>query len=127
MKKNIIPFIKFFDYFGMNFNFKYKTYESYKSVLGGIIYIIFLLSLIIYSLITSIIFYKREKITINYYDSQLSITDSISFQNFSYGIGFIGKCDNDEANILFNQLFNYEFNYVKTTKNNLTQKKKDIQ
>ena len=124
MKKNIIPFIKFFDYFGMNFNFKYKTYESYKSVLGGIIYLIFLLSLIIYSLITSIIFYKREKITINYYDSQLSITDSISFQNFSYGIGFIGKCDNDEANILFNQLFNYEFNYVKTTKNNLTQKKK---
>ena len=124
MKKNIIPFIKFFDYFGMNFNFKYKTYESYKSVLGGIIYLIFLLSLIIYSLITSIIFYKREKVTINYYDSQLSITDSISFQNFSYGIGFIGKCDNDEANILFNQLFNYEFNYVKTTKNNLTQKKK---
>ena len=123
MKNKLITFIKFFDYFGINFNFKYKAYGSYKSLLGGIIFIIFLISIIIYTFISLIIFFKREKVSITYYDSQLSITDSISFHNFSYGIGFIGRCDNDEANALFNQLFNYKFNYVKTTKNNINKTK----
>ena len=123
MKSKLITFIKLFDYFGTNFTFKYKAYESYKSLLGGIIFIIFLISVVTYSIITLIIFFKKEKVTINYYDSQLSITDSISFHNFSYGIGFLGRCDNDEANTLFNQLFNYQFNYVKATKNNMSQKK----
>jgi hypothetical protein len=57
--------------------------------MGGIIFIIFWLSLMIYTLTSSLIFFKREKVSINYYDSQISKTDLISFQNYSYGIYLI--------------------------------------
>ena len=43
----------------------------------------------IYTLTSSLIFFKREKVSINYYDSQISKTDLISFQNYSYGIYLI--------------------------------------
>ena len=55
----------------------------------GIIFIIFLLSLMIYTLTSSLIFLKEKKVSINYYDSQISKTDLISFQNYSYGIYLI--------------------------------------
>ena len=57
--------------------------------MGEIIFIIFWLSLMIYTLTSSLIFFKREKVSINYYDSQISKTDLISFQNYSYRIYLI--------------------------------------
>ena len=38
MKKKLIKFIQYFDFFGAKFSLKYKNYEYFKSFLGGIIY-----------------------------------------------------------------------------------------
>ena len=124
MKQNFVNFITYLDFFGKNFNFKYKLHESYKNFMGGIISLIFLILVIIHTLISSIIFFNKEKTSINYYDSQISKTDSISFQNYSYGIGFLGSCDNNETNELFSNLFSYDFKFVTITKNNNSIEKK---
>ena len=124
MKQKLFNLIKYLDFFGINFNFKYKHHDIFKSFMGGITFIIFLISTIIYTLISSFIFFKREKISVNYYDSQISKTDIISFQNYSYGIGFLGNCDNNKANELFSDLFSYDFTFISITKSNNNFEKK---
>ncbi len=118
MSNQIKNIIKYFDFFGVSFNLKYKHYEFFKSFFGGLLFILFLIGIIIYSLISLISFCRRDKMTINYYDSQIAETDIISFDNYSYGIGFFGYCDTDEETKIFNDLFSYEFHYVSIEKKN---------
>ena len=80
MKKQIKYAIKVFDFFGVNFTLKYKEYEIFKSLFGGLFFIFFLIGIIIYLILSLISFCQREKMTINYYDSQLVETDIISFE-----------------------------------------------
>ncbi len=120
MKKQIKYAIKVFDFFGVNFTLKYKEYEIFKSLFGGLFFIFFLIGIIIYLILSLISFCQREKMTINYYDSQLVETDIISFENYSYGFGFYGYCNDDieTINNTFNELFDYQFHYVSTEKKN---------
>ena len=124
MKQNLVNLITYLDLFGINFNFKYKSHESFKNFMGGIISLIFLILVIIHTLISSMIFFNKEKPSINYYDSQISKTNSISFHNYSYGIGFLGNCDNNKTNELFSDLFSYDFTFVTITKSNNNIEKK---
>ena len=119
MKKKLIKFIQYFDFFGAKFSLKYKNYEYFKSFLGGIIYIFFLFFTFIFVVVSLISFSEKERMIINYYDSQLSETDIISFKNYSYGIGFKGDCEGEENSTdIFNDFFSYEFHYVSIHKNN---------
>ena len=117
MKQKFVNFITYLDFFGMNFNFKYKHHESFKNFIGGFISTIFLIILITHTLTSIFIFFNKEKMSINYYETDFPKTDSISFQNYSYGIGFLGSCNNNETNELFSNLFSYNFSYVTITKN----------
>jgi len=117
MKQKFVNFITYLDFFGINFNFKYKHHESFKNFIGGFISTIFLIILITHTLTSIFIFFNKEKMSINYYETDFPKTDSISFQNYSYGIGFLGSCNNNEKNELFSNLFSYNFSYVTITKN----------
>ena len=131
MRKKIKNAIKIFDFFGINFTLKYKEYEIFKSFFGGLFFIFFLIGIVIYLFISIISFFKKEKMTINYYDSQITETDIISFKNYSYGFGFYGYCNDENGEIIndtFNELFNYQFHYVSIEKkNNIKQIKKKHQ
>ena len=109
MHTKVHRLIKYFDFFGTNFNLRYKGYKRYKSFTGGIIFILFMIAIIIFSLISLISFFKRYNMTIIYYDMQISPTDNISFHNYSYGVGFLGSCDSNQN---FSELFEYDLNYV---------------
>ena len=109
-KKKIKNCFKYFDFFGTFFYLRYKGKRKYKSTFGGIIFILFVITTVIFSIISLHSFFRKDNISIIYYNTQISPTDNISFYNYSYGIGFLGSCDKE--NDVFSRLFEYDFNYV---------------
>ncbi len=109
-KKKIKDCLKQFDIFGTFFYLRYKGNKKYKSFFGGITFLFFIIITIIYSIISFLTFFRKDNISIIYYNTQISSTDIISFYNYSYGIGFLGTCKT--KNDIFSKLFTYDLNYV---------------
>jgi hypothetical protein len=64
MKKKLKNMIKACDYFGIQFNFHYKTKEKYHTYLGGIVFIIFVIISILFVTSNFISLLKKENMTI---------------------------------------------------------------
>ena len=92
MKKKIVQLIKSCDYFGVTFNFHYKTKEKFRSMTGGIIFILFLIISITYVSINLIQFLRRENMNIIWYKTQTPSTYTINFKNYSLIHAFGLKC-----------------------------------
>ena len=88
-------FLKTFDYFGVNFSFKIKDKEKYQSSFGGLIFILFLALVLIYIVITFLIFLRREVYNINNSITVIKPAPQIGFQNTSFSIGFALVYDDD--------------------------------
>ncbi len=114
MKEQIINLIKQFDYIGKTFNFHYKSHENYRSLIGGVCYICFLILTLIYSIINLKYLLTRINKSIINYDTIISPTDKMSFLNYSFSLGFSITCNKyDEAtNTPLYDLFNMSFKYV---------------
>ena len=92
MKKKIVQLIKSCDYFGVTFNFHYKTKEKFRSMTGGFIFILFLLISIAYVSINLIQFLRRENMNIISYKTLTPSTYTINFKNYSLIHAFGLKC-----------------------------------
>ena len=92
MKKRILNIIKNCDYFGIYFNFHYKTKEKFQSVTGGMVFLLFLLIAITYVIINLISLLKRENMEIISYKTITPSTDEINFKNYSLTQGFGVSC-----------------------------------
>ncbi len=122
MKKKIKNFFKYFDFFGTFFYLRYKGNKKYKSSFGGITFFFFIITTLIYSIISFHSFFKKDNISIIYYNTQISPTDNFSFYNYSYGIGFLGVCETN--NDIFSKLFKYDLTYVIMNNSNKETKRK---
>ena len=82
--KSFKNFLKAIDIFGITFSFRYKDKERYKTVIGGLIIILFLILVLGVGIYYFIPFINRENYTIVYYTMNLASTEEVSmFQSYS--------------------------------------------
>ena len=114
MKEQIINKIKKFDYIGKTFNFRYKSHENYRSLIGGLFYIGFLILTLIYSILNLHYLLKRINKSIINYNTIISPTDQINFFNYSFSLGFSITCNkyDETTNTPLYDLFDLDFKYV---------------
>lgn len=90
-------FFKKFDYFGVQFNFHYKSKEKFYSATGGFIFIGFILVTITYILVNSFSFFGRKNYSIIYYNLQMSEAEEISLNNYSSTLGSGVECEQSDV------------------------------
>ena len=129
MIKYIKKVIKQFDYFSVYIHFHYKQKDRYKSTIGGLIFIILMILIIVYVSLNLKSFINRNNLTIISYENYINETDIINFDNFSMSFAFGLECQNYEKygdlNDIYD-LFVFSLKYVQLERNNsiLRSKKK---
>ena len=106
------------DYFGVDFNFHYKTKDKYRTATGGLIFMTFLTCVIIYFSINLNYFLKRKNIDIIYYKMETKETDDINFFNYSLVNAFTMQCNNNKLSQKEFEYFSFDANYVIVTQYN---------
>ena len=94
MIKYIKKVFKNFDYFSVYIHFHYKHKDRYKSTIGGLIFIILMLLVVVYVSLNIQNFIRRKNLSIISYDNYINETDIISFDNFSMSFAFGLECFN---------------------------------
>ena len=129
MIKYIKKVIKQFDYFSVYIHFHYKQKDRYKSTIGGLIFMILMILIIVYVGLNVKSFINRNNLTIISYENYINETDVINFDNFSMSFAFGLECQNyekygDLKDIY--DLFEFSLKYVQLERNNsiLRSKKK---
>ena len=97
------------DYFGVEFNFEYESKDKYHTKTGGIVFLIFMLISLIYTLITFVNLIQRKNLTVVYYKMQIPSTDSINFDNYTLTNAFSIVCSGKNSNN-FSDFFTIETN-----------------
>ena len=87
------------DYFGVGISFSYRTEKKYKSLFGGIIFLIFVIGSIAYSIVSLIQYVIDRPITVIYYKKELPKYDIYSLYELKTGIALKATCDNVDTNI----------------------------
>jgi len=132
MNNKIKEFLKKFDYFGVNINFHYKSQDKYKSVPGGIMFILFIIFILFYICFYIKNFIMRKNMSIIYYNNNINKTDIINFYNYSINFAFGIECNNFENFTTLKNIkesFTYSVSFVKATRinnTNLTKEKEKI-
>jgi hypothetical protein len=88
-------FLRYFDYFGVVFTFRYKDKDSYQSRFGGGVFIFFLIFSILYFLITFFDFCTRQVYQINYSVTVFDKAPEINFKDSSFYFAYGLQYDND--------------------------------
>lgn len=104
--------LKSFDYFGVQFNFHYKSREKYHSATGGVIFLGFVILTITYISINMVSFLQRENFSIIYYTTRLSKTDEISFFNYSTNYAFGLTCGSISDPETIEKMFKVSINHI---------------
>ena len=114
--KPICDTIRWFDFFGESFTFRYKDEDKHASILGGIICIIFYLIAFLYFIYNFIPFIKRENFSLQYYTMNLEETEKIKLaeETTAFAFGLTDNSDNKEYNI--SNLFKLNIVFVNSTK-----------
>ena len=114
--KPICDTIRWFDFFGESFTFRYKDEDKHASILGGIICIIFYIIAFLYFIYNFIPFIKRENFSLQYYTMNLEETEKIKLaeETTAFAFGLTDNSDNKEYNI--SNLFKLNIVFVNSTK-----------
>ena len=132
MQNNKINFfseiIKEFDYFGVYYTFHYNQKERYKSIVGGLFFIIYLLFGLFFILLNIEGFIKRKNINLIYYDRKLSNPFFLNFHNYSNNFAFGLNCDNENGTKSLNNYLNLKISFVSQfrDKGNITRNKSNL-
>jgi len=97
--KKVKNFFLFFDQFGYEYHFKYRSQDKYKSICGGLTTILFGIGVITYIIYNFIPFINRENMTSIYYTKEISSPNIINFYNYSFPFAFGINCD-DNNNLI---------------------------
>jgi len=104
---NFDYFLKCIDFFGINFDFRMKNYEKYKTKTGGILFIIYFLSSTIYSLFIIMNYFTNPSYTRDYYEKYTNNTET---DNNDYTFNFALKVP-DFKNISIRDFLIYKAKY----------------
>ena len=114
--KPICDTIRWFDFFGESFTFRYKDEDKHASILGGIICIIFYIIAFLYFIYNFVPFIKRENFSLQYYTMNLEETEKIKLaeEATAFAFGLTDNSDNKEYNI--SNLFKLNIVFVESPK-----------
>ena len=114
--KPICDTIRWFDFFGESFTFRYKDEDKHASILGGIICIIFYIIAFLYFIYNFVPFIKRENFSLQYYTMNLEETEKIKLaeETTAFAFGLTDNSDNKEYNI--SNLFKLNIVFVESPK-----------
>jgi len=101
--------LRFFDYFGESFTFRYKDEDNHSTVLGGIICIFFIVIFITYFFYNFTSFINRENFSLQYYALNTENNETIQFKENE--TVFAAGLDDGNNNIISN-LFLLNIRYV---------------
>ena len=98
--KCIKSFLRKVDFFGVSFFFRFKGDRKYRTSLGGLFIIIFIVFVICFSINYLIPFINRENFTIVYYTMSLPFTEQINLKETksAFAVGFDCKTSLDGTN-----------------------------
>ena len=108
--------IRWFDFFGESFTFRYKDEDKHSTLLGGIIFIIFFTIFISYFIYNFIPFIKRENFTLQYYTMNLNNTEHMLLAEPPTAFAFGLMDDNNDTNNNISDLFVLNIKYVECPK-----------
>ena len=111
--KCIRGFLQKIDVFGVPYSFKYKKRERYNTSLGGFIFCLFIVGVLIFGIYYFIPFYSRKNYSIIYYSMNMPVTDSIklSESKASFAIGL--ACPFEEiTQVSGKDLFDLQLSYI---------------
>ena len=88
--KCIKGFLQKIDVFGVPYSFKHKQNEKYNTSLGGFIFLLFIIAILVIGIYYFIPFYNRKNFSIIYYSMNMPVTDTIKLSeskaNFAIGL-----------------------------------------
>ena len=108
--------IRWFDFFGESFTFRYKDEDKHSTLLGGIICIMFFTIFISYFIYNFIPFIKRENFTLQYYTMNLNNTEHMLLAEPPTAFAFGLMDDNNDTNNNILDLFVLNIKYVECPK-----------
>ena len=75
--KCIRGFLQKIDVFGVPYSFKHNKNEKYNTSLGGFIFFVFIILVLIVGIYYFIPFYNRKNFSLIYYSMNMPVTDTI--------------------------------------------------
>ena len=108
-----LSFLRVLDSFGVVYNFRYRDRKKYQTPIGGFIFILFLIFVFVFGILSFIPFVKRKNYTIVYYTMNLAETQEVNIfgsqSNFAIGL----SCESNEKEKLnIFDLLDLTSNYV---------------
>ena len=103
-------FLKKFDKFGENFSFNYHGYDKYSTRVGGLIFLIFITTALIFFISSCFPFFRRENYSLQFYTLNCETEKIKLIKNFAYGI----DCKNESYTKEAFEYFNIKIEYNKT-------------
>ena len=97
-KKKFQKFLRWFDFSGESFTFKYKEEDKLSTVSAGIIFIVFYLLALLYIVDIFIPFLQRKLFSLQYYimNSEQNEKITLGEKSTAFAFGLIGPNGNDE-------------------------------
>ena len=111
--KCIKGFLQKIDVFGVPYSFKHKQNEKYNTSLGGFIFLLFIIAILVIGIYYFIPFYNRKNFSIIYYSMNMPVTDTIklSESKASFAIGL--ECPFEEkTQVSGKDLFDLQLTYI---------------
>ncbi len=105
--------LKIFDKFGENFSFNYNGYDKYSTRVGGLIFLIFITTALIFFISSCFPFFRRENYSLQFYTLNCETEKIKLIKNFAYGIDCGNGDDTEEAYQFFNIKIEYSKNDYK--------------
>ena len=111
--KCIKGFLQKIDVFGVPYSFKHKQNEKYNTSLGGFIFLLFIIAVLVIGIYYFIPFYNRKNFSIIYYSMNMPVTDTIKLSeskaNFAIGLA----CPYEEkTQVSGKDLFDLQLTYI---------------
>ena len=105
-------FIRWFDFSGESFTFKYRDKNKLSTLSAGIIYIIFFVLALSYFISTIIPFLNHQIFKLQYYETNSDKNEKIVLdgKTTTFAFGLTNENTNNEYNI--NDLFNLSVEYI---------------
>ena len=106
-------FFQKIDVFGVPYSFKHKKSEKYNTSLGGFIFFLFIVAVLIIGIYYFIPFYNRKNLSIIYYSMNMPVTDTIklSESKASFAIGLACPFE-EKTQVSGKDLFDLQLTYI---------------
>ena len=114
--KKIKSFLKNIDSFGVPFSFKYKTKEKYRTSIGGLVYIIFCIFLLSFTIYYFVPFSNMKNFSSIYNTINIPNGEQINLKQSKIPLSF-GLICNDNTDILSKNIFELNAKFINIQQN----------